>query len=351
MKRRLLRYLVCPACRSELEVMGCDVADDEPVAEGMLRCLGCSMHYPIRRGIPRFPIAGRTDIQQLTRKTQKVYSFTWRQVGQREVEQGWEKDSYAFLEFVPAALTSGHEKVGLEVGCGGGSDLLRLATGGAELIGIDLSDGVEIAAQMTRHLPNVHLVQADIHYLPLRTKMFDFIRAIGVLHHLPDPSEGVRHLARLLKPGAPLITYLYEDFSHRSVFEQALLALIRAVRRLTSKCPAGLLALGCWCLVPFVWIFCSLPARMLRPWPHLAQRLPFRHTLRWSVLSTDLFDRFAPPFEWRFSRAGVLQLYEGAGLQDVEVCNYRGWVSWGAMPKSPADQAASSREMRERAQL
>ena len=33
--------------------------------------------------------------------------------------------------------------------------------------------------------------------------------ALGVLHHVPDTAAAIRSCAELLKPGAPLLLYLY----------------------------------------------------------------------------------------------------------------------------------------------
>ena len=43
----------------------------------------------------------------------------------------------------------------------------------------------------------------------------------------------------------------------------------------------------------------------------------------------DLYDRFAPPVEWRFSEREVMELYTRAGFERVEGRPYRGWVTWG----------------------
>jgi SAM-dependent methyltransferase/tetratricopeptide (TPR) repeat protein len=269
-------------------------------------------------------------LSDATRRTRRVYDFTWRHFGEREVQETWEKDSYEYVRLIPAGLLGGPGKRGLEIGCGGGADLLRLAANGAQLVGFDLSAGVESARQLTRHLPNVDIVQGDVHALPFGSERFDFIYSFGVLHHLPDPQVAFADLSKLLKPGAPLITYLYEDLGDRSLAERFLLAAVRQVRRVTSRLPPVLLYSLCWGTVPAAWLFCSLPAHALRPIaPRLAKRFPFSHTLRWPVLAADLFDRFAPPVEWRFSDREVRQLYDRAGFERVETRPYRGWVSWG----------------------
>jgi len=330
MRGNLLSFLVCPACQGELSLVNGAGRPDE---EGRLVCDRCTSAFPIRRGIPRFAIPGSPRQSSVTERTRRTYTFTWRRVGQREIEEGWEKDSYRYEALLPDGLMSGKGKVGLDAGCGSGADLLRMAASGAQLIGVDLSEGVDIAARVTRHLSNVHVVQADIHRLPFRPGAFDFIYSFGVLHHLPDPSEGFRQLARLLKPGAPLVTYLYEDLSDRSRIERGALRMIRAIRGISSRLPAPALHVLCWLGVPVVWLCCSMPAHLLRDrFPRVAGHLPFRHTLRWPVLASDLFDRFAPPVEWRFSRDGVTNLYRHAGLDRVEIRRYRGWVSWGFKP-------------------
>ena len=317
MKDDLLQYLACPACQEALSP-----------SDHRLTCVRCGATYPVREGIPRFPLAGEP--RRVTERTRRIYTFTWRRVGQREVEQSWEKDSYHYDALLPDGLRGGKGTVGLDAGCGGGADLLQTAQRGATLIGVDLSDGVETAARVTHHLANVHVVQADIHSLPFRAGSFDFIYSFGVLHHLPDPARGFERLAKLLKPGAPLVTYLYEDFSDRSAAERAVLALLRGVRTVTSRLPSSLLLAFCWMGVPCIWLCCSVPARLLqRPFPRLAGRIPFRHTLRWPVIASDLFDRFAVPIEWRYNRQTIIELYHRAGLERIETRQYRGWVSWG----------------------
>jgi SAM-dependent methyltransferase/uncharacterized protein YbaR (Trm112 family) len=322
----LLNYLACPACGSE-----CRTARSSE--EGTIVCVGCGRQYPVRHGIPRFPIGGSAAVSAITQRTSEMYRFAWKRFGKPSVEKRWEKDSERFTSLIPRELISGAGRTGLDAGCGAGLDLITMADGGAELIGLDVSAGIDVAADLLRNRPNVHLVQGDLNALPFKKGKLDFVYSFGVLHHLADTRAGFMNLARLLKPGGALIVYLYERFDDRTRAERTALSVVGTFRAMTTRLPArGLLAL-CWLLVPFVWATCSVPAAVLRRIaPGLEARVPFRHTMRWTVLVSDLFDRFSPPVERRYTADEIKALYRDAGLVDVEIRRYRGWVAWGSVP-------------------
>jgi SAM-dependent methyltransferase len=100
-------------------------------------------------------------------------------------------------------------KLVLEGGCGKGRHTQLAAQWGARaVIGVDLSDAVETAFAATRHLENVHIVQADIYQLPF-APVFDYAFSVGVLHHLPDPRAGFHSLAGKVKNGGHLSAWVY----------------------------------------------------------------------------------------------------------------------------------------------
>lgn len=335
MKIRLLPYLACPSCYGDLDAYPKNTEDNDEIMNGFLRCNSCDKRYPVLHGIPRFPSAQNDDTHATTMQTKRVYNFTWRHFGLHEITDNWQKDSYNYLQHLPSSLLTGKEKVGLEAGCGSGADLLKLSSGGPTIIGVDLSEGVETAYQVTKHLDNVSIVQADIYNLPFKPDTFDFIYSLGVLHHLPDTARGFKHLSDVIKTGCPLITYLYEDLADRSKIERALLRVSTGVRQITMRLPAAFLNFACRIAVPLVWLFLSLPARLIRRiLPAVFIRIPFRHTLNWKTLRSDLFDRLAPPVENRYDHEGVLNLYEHAGFTEVKIRKYRGWVSWGFAQKN-----------------
>lgn len=92
----------------------------------------------------------------------------------------------------------------LDAGCGTGFSTLKLAQANpqAEITAVDLSrTSLEIAQQRLRTAKLADQVQwlhADLQNLP-DLGVFDFIHCSGVIHHLPDPVNGLKHLRRSLK--------------------------------------------------------------------------------------------------------------------------------------------------------
>jgi SAM-dependent methyltransferase len=71
----------------------------------------------------------------------------------------------------------------------------------------------------------------------LHDASLDFAYSLGVLHHMPDTQGAIRAIARKLKPGAPLLLYLYYAFDGRPFWFRALWKLSDRARRLLSRQP------------------------------------------------------------------------------------------------------------------
>ena len=65
----------------------------------------------------------------------------------------------------------------------------------------------------------------------------DFGYSLGVLHHVPDTTAAIRSCADLLKPGAPLLLYLYYAFDNRPRWFRLLWRLSNAARLLIRRLP------------------------------------------------------------------------------------------------------------------
>jgi len=101
----------------------------------------------------------------------------------------------------------------LEVGCGTGLILERLAKIADEAVGIDLSPGMLDRAR-ERGL-TVH--EASATDLPFEDESFDLVCSFKVLAHVPDIDAALVEIARVTRPGGYMFLEFYNPYSLRYV--------------------------------------------------------------------------------------------------------------------------------------
>jgi SAM-dependent methyltransferase len=99
----------------------------------------------------------------------------------------------------------------LDVGCGVGTDLVRLGRAGAMLTGVDLSTvAIELARQnLTQQGLSADVRVSDGEELTFASDSFDVVYAHGVLQYTADPRAMVREMYRVLRPGGQLVAMVY----------------------------------------------------------------------------------------------------------------------------------------------
>ncbi|MFI8189450.1 class I SAM-dependent methyltransferase [Streptomyces sp. NPDC085946] len=98
----------------------------------------------------------------------------------------------------------------LDAGCGTGRALppLRAAVGPSGVVlGADLTPAMLEAAVRAGRDRDGRLLLADVAALPLRSGSLDAVFAAGLIAHLPQPSENLRELARVVRPGGVLALF------------------------------------------------------------------------------------------------------------------------------------------------
>jgi ubiquinone/menaquinone biosynthesis C-methylase UbiE len=216
----------------------------------------------------------------------------------------------------------------LDAGCGEGIDLASVSfSERVKAIGVELSDG-GIAATSARiaNLPRARLIQGNVLSLPFASASFDGAYSYGVVHHTIDPEGAVCEIGRVLKPGAALLLYVYEDFSTRALSARIALALVNACRRFVAAMSPANIRRFCVLIAPLVYVTCTSPSKHFQ----FAKSFPYPATQNPTLASLvpDLYDRFAAPIEQRYSERGARALAEQAGCRVHRSAFLRGWAVW-----------------------
>ena len=203
MKENLLELLACPTCGGDLNLAYASRYEEKEIIEGLLTCQKCTREYKVVRGVPRF-----ADLEKIEEdKAETAQNFGWQWTHFTQEDTRYFEQFLGWLQPVKPDFFEG--KIVLEGGCGKGRHTKLAAEWGArDVVGIDLGAGVESAFQLTRELPNAHIVQCDIFKLPLK-RAFDYTFSVGVLHHTPDPRAAFISLASKVKKGGHISAWIY----------------------------------------------------------------------------------------------------------------------------------------------
>jgi 2-polyprenyl-6-hydroxyphenyl methylase/3-demethylubiquinone-9 3-methyltransferase len=118
----------------------------------------------------------------------------------------------AEIQFVLDAINP--TSIVLELGCGYGRVLVRLASKAHEVYGIDISgENIDFAREFTTTFDNVHLYEMDAEELTFQNNLFDVVVAIqnAVSAFKITPERLVIESLRVTKPGGKVILSSYSD--------------------------------------------------------------------------------------------------------------------------------------------
>ncbi len=345
-----------PACRNRCTLRGVMLRDgqDAPgsdecascygrdVEEGLLACTGCMALYPITGALPRlvrgaeqehrtFFERHRDAIRQATGREPAISttagkdpavfdprsneSFGLQWTNQVDSEKTWFKDDATLRkeEFLHSLAVDRETLRGaliLDGGCGNGRLTASLAGFGAEIVGMDLSAGIERAqaskAQYAGEREHfVHFIQANVMELPLAPGSFDMIHSSGVLHHTPSTERAFASFLTAVRSGGRVYIQLYRRREAWVGVPNALL------RRVTSRLPTRLLYQLCWAAVPLHTALVLLVARAR------GEELIIGSTSR-GERALSLFDNYSPRYQYRYTPEQVRRMFESAGLVDIQ---------------------------------
>jgi demethylmenaquinone methyltransferase/2-methoxy-6-polyprenyl-1,4-benzoquinol methylase len=179
-------------------------------------------------------------------------------------------------------LTKGERVLDLAAGTGVSTE--ELSSSGADVIGVDISQGMLRAGKKTR--PEVTLLAGDALALPFADATFDAATISFGLRNVHDTDAALRELARVTRPGGRLVVC---EFSHptNSAFRHAYLMYLMGTlpgvaRRVASN--------------PDAYVYL---AESIRAWPDQAGLA--------ARLRANGFERVA----WRNLTGGIVALHRG----------------------------------------
>jgi ubiquinone/menaquinone biosynthesis C-methylase UbiE len=119
-------------------------------------------------------------------------------------DRRYAKSDYSGVEAALDAFAGAAPLDALEVGCGTGHWLARLAAGGHRVAGLDASR--EMIARARTAAPDAALAHGRAESLPWPDARFDRVFCINAHHHFGDQPAFVREARRVLRPGGGLLT-------------------------------------------------------------------------------------------------------------------------------------------------
>lgn len=301
MKKRVLDFLFCPACRGDLKLQIKEAIGEEAIS-GLLACR-CGREYKVIDGIPRFV---KDDLYL------RSFSFEWKMHDKTQLDSFSrrpisEKQMQSRLNHT-LNLCDLRNKLVLDAGCGSGRFAEVAARYGAEVVCVDLSYAVESAYKNIGSLKNVHIIQADILNLPLKPGIFDLVYSYGVLHHTPDARAAFSAIAKLVKPAGVVSIFVYSSYN------KAICYTSNFWRIFTTRMPKRTLYYLSHISVPLYFIY-RIP--LIGNIGRMIFVIPMLKDWRWRVL--DTFDWYSPKYQSKHTHWEVFRWFSDNGVEDINI--------------------------------
>ena len=146
---------------------------------------------------------------------------------------------------------------------------------------------------------------------------------LGVLHYVPDAKAAIKSCVKLLKPGAPILLYIYYALENRPLWFKYLWTLSNFLRVIISKLPKFLNFLVCDLIALFIYYPLAKISFFFQNIGLNFKNFPlyFYRNSSFYVMRTDSRDRFGTPFEKRYSKKDINKMMKDSGLEKIQFKN------------------------------
>lgn len=261
-----------------------------------------------------------TGVENLDEKTVKSFAQEWKNFHSFNIDE-IDKIGNQYFDIVNEDMMN-KDSIVIDIGCGSGRWTQYVHNKVKYVVAIDPSESILQADELLKNAQNVELCQASISNIPFEDKFFDFAFCLGVLHHLPNPEQGIRACVNKLKIGGYFLTYIYYNLDNRGILYRAIFMISDLVRGTISKLPSVPKKVLCSLLSIIVYLPLVLLSRTLKSigvQKDVRRKIPlsFYEDKSFYVIRNDSLDRFGTPLEKRFSKNQIQQMLQNAELTDI----------------------------------
>lgn len=225
----------------------------------------------------------------------------------------------------------------LDAGCGAGRFSEIALQAGALVVAVDLSNAVYACRQTLSQFPadRFIVVRADLFDLPLPLASFDLVFSLGVLQHTPDPLRGVAYLAKFVRPGGRLATWIYERRPIDVVHPKYLLR--RLTHGLSNAMKLSLAKALVTVFFPVGWLLAQFgdvgrKISFLLPYAARHRDRPGDLHQQWVYSVLDTYDWLGPVYDQPQTEREVSATMKAEGLVNVRRLSVRGMAIVGDVP-------------------
>jgi ubiquinone/menaquinone biosynthesis C-methylase UbiE len=214
----------------------------------------------------------------------------------------------------------GERSIGFDMGCGSGRWAKLVAPRVGQLYCIDASEkALAVAKRNLKDVDNCKFFTASFEELPMDNDSMDFGYCLGVLHHIPDTSAGIKSCVSKLKSGAPFLAYIYYAFDNKPAWFQTIWKCSDLLRRFISALPFRARWVMSQIIAGGVYYPLARMSSVLEAFGVNVDNIPLSayRNLSFYSMRTDALDRFGTSLEKRFSREEISMMFTRAGLEKI----------------------------------
>ncbi len=172
----------------------------------------------------------------------------------------------------------------LDVGCGAGFLVRRLATQGHSVHGLDYSLGsLNVSKRVEDSAGRARYIRGDALRLPFANGVFDVVCSMDFLEHVEDPAAAIREVGRVLRPGG---LFFFHTFNRNPL---AWLIIIKGLEWFVRNTPDHMHVLRLFIKPRELAAFCREAG--LEPSAWIGIRPDFTRRAFWKMLRTGIVPR------------------------------------------------------------